>query len=61
MLYKKAFIKLDEMGEDIIMFHIYLFHFGIMTYICVLPRSSRTEVFFKKVFLKIPQNSHKGR
>ena len=29
-------------------------------YICVLSRSSRTEVFFKKVFLNISQNSQES-
>ena len=38
-----------------IMFYIYSYHFGI--YICILTRSSRTEMFFKKVLLKILQNS----
>ena len=33
MRYKKAFLKLDEMGQDIIIFYIYLFHFGIIIFV----------------------------
>ena len=36
------------------MFHIYSFHFGIIS------RSIRTEVFLKMVFLKISQNSQEN-
>ena len=35
----------------------YLFVSFWYCYICILSRSSRTEVFFKKMFLKISQNS----
>ena len=41
------------------MFYIYSYHFGIC-YICILSKNSRTEVFFKKLFLKISQNSQEN-
>ena len=30
---EKAFLKLDEVGQDIIMFYIYLLHFGIIIFV----------------------------
>ena len=41
------------------MFYIYSYHFGIY-YICILSKNNRTEVFFKKLFLKISQNSQEN-
>ena len=33
MLYKEGFLKLDEMGKNIIMFYTYSFHFGIIIFV----------------------------
>ena len=41
------------------MFYIYSYHFGIYC-ICIPSKNNRTEVFFKKLFLKISQNSQEN-
>ena len=48
-------VKLDEMGLDT-NYVLCLFASIWYYYICILSRSSRTEVFFKKLFLKIVEN-----
>ena len=52
----KAFLKQNEIAEDIIMLYIYSFHFGI----CILSKSCRTEMYLKKLFLKISQISQEN-
>ena len=43
-------VKLDEMGLDIIVLCLFISFWYY--YICILSRSSCTDVFFKKLFLK---------
>ena len=55
MLYNKSFSKTGWNGVR----HNYVSYLFVSFwyhYICILSRSSRTEVFLKKVFLKISQN-----
>ena len=51
-------VKLDEMGLDTIVLCLFVSFWYY--YICILSRSSRMEVFFKKSFLKILQNSQEN-
>ena len=55
---KKVFLKLDEMGQDIIV--LYLLVSFWYCHICILSKRSLTEVFLKKVFLKIQRNSQES-
>ena len=32
-LYKNTFLKLEEMGRDVTLFYIYLFHFAIIIFV----------------------------
>ena len=52
MHYKNAFLKLDEIGVRY-SYIICLFVSFWCYYNCILSRGSRTEVFLKKLFLKI--------
>ena len=52
---KKAFLKLDEIGWDIIMFYIYSFNFGIIIFVFYAePIEQR---FSLTMFLQISKNS----
>ena len=55
LLYKKSLMKWGKIN-----YVSYLFVSFWYYYICILSRSSRTEVFLKKVFLKISQNSQEN-
>ena len=48
---KKAFLKLDEIGLDVIMSHICSLHFGIIIFVFVFYPEA-----VEQVFLKISQN-----
>ena len=59
MLYKISFSKTGWNGVRC-NYVPYLFVSFWYHYICMLSRSSRTDVFLKKVFLKISQNSQEN-
>ena len=57
--HRRCFIKkLTEMGYDLIMFHIYLFQFGIITF-AFFPEAVERKYSWQ-LFLKISQNSQKS-